>query len=74
MGETDSDPLTGTESPFKVALVALVEDQVRVELPPAAIVVGLAVMDAVGPPPPGVTVMVTWPQSVVPFAACAVMR
>ena len=73
MGETDSDPLTGTESPFKVALVALVEDQVRVELPPGAIVIGFAVMEAVGPLP-GVTVMVTWPQSVVPFAACAVMR
>jgi hypothetical protein len=60
VGETDSDPLTGTESPFKVALVALVDDQVRVELPPAAIVVGLAVMEAVGPPPQvPVTVTVT---------------
>ena len=65
--------MTATEAPFSVALVALVDDQVSVELPPDVIVVGLAVMDAVGPPP-AVTVMVTWPQSVVPFAAWAVMR
>ena len=51
MGETDSDPLTATESPFKVALVALVEDQVRVELPPDVMVMGSALMEAVGPPP-----------------------
>jgi hypothetical protein len=44
---------------LRVALVAFVEDQVSVELPPDVMVVGLAVMDAVGPPPPGVTVMVT---------------
>ena len=73
MGETTCDPFTATEAPLRVALAALVEDQVRVELPPGAIVSGFAVMEAVGPLP-GVTVMVTWPQSVVPFAACAVMR
>jgi hypothetical protein len=59
VGETTCDPLTATEAPLRVALVAFVEDQVSVELPPDVMVVGLAVMDAVGPPPPGVTVMVT---------------
>ena len=45
---------------MRVALVALVEDQVRVELPPAVIEVGLAVMVTVGPPPQvPVTVTVT---------------
>jgi hypothetical protein len=73
VGETTCDPLTATEAPFRVALAALVDDQVRVELPPGEIVSGLAVMEAVGPPPE-VTVMVIWPQSVLPFAPCAVMR
>ena len=73
MGETTCDPLTATEAPLSVALVALVEDQVRVELPPDVIVVGLAVIEAVGALPE-FTVMVTWPQSVLPSAACAVMR
>jgi hypothetical protein len=40
-----------TEAPFSVALVAPVDDQVRVELPPDVIAVGLAVREAVGPPP-----------------------
>jgi len=58
-GETTCDPLTGTELPFNKALVALVEDQVRVELPPGAIVVGFAEIEAVGfPPEPIVTVTV----------------
>ena len=73
MGETTCDPLTATVAPFKVALVALVEDQVKVELPPDAIVVGLAVILAVGAPP-AVTVTLTCPQSVAPLALCAVMR
>jgi hypothetical protein len=59
VGETTCDPLTGTELPFSKALVALVEDQVRVELPPDVIVVGFAVIEAVGfPPEPMVTVTV----------------
>ena len=63
MGETTCDPLTATAAPFRVALVAFVEDQVSVELPPDAIEVGFAVSVAVGPP---VTVTVTWPQSLAP--------
>jgi hypothetical protein len=47
-----------------VALVALVEDQVSVELPPDVIEVGFAVMVAVGAP--DVTVTVTCPQSLAP--------
>jgi hypothetical protein len=59
VGDTTCDPLTATEAPFSRALVAFVEDQVRVELPPGAIVVGLALMEAVGfPPEPTVTVAV----------------
>jgi hypothetical protein len=73
VGETTCDPLTATAAPFRVALVALVEDQFSVELPPDAIVVGFAVMVAVGAPP-DVTVTVTWPQSVAPVELCAVMR
>jgi hypothetical protein len=64
VGETVCDPLTATDAPFSVALTALVDVQVRVELPPAAIVVGLALSPAVGAPE--VTVMRTWPQSVAP--------
>ena len=60
VGETTFDPFTATEAPFKVALVALVDDQVSVELPPDEIEVGLAVMLAVGAPPE-VTVTVTCP-------------
>jgi hypothetical protein len=41
-----------------VALVALVEDQVSVELPPDVIEVGFAVMVAVGAPDVTVTVAV----------------
>jgi hypothetical protein len=48
VGETTCDPLTATEAPFRVALVALVELQVSVELPPDAIEVGFALMAAVG--------------------------
>jgi hypothetical protein len=48
--------LTATAAPFKVALVALVEDQVSVELPPDVIEVGLAVIVAVGAPDVTVTV------------------
>jgi hypothetical protein len=57
--------LTATAAPFKVALVALVEDQVSVELAPDVIEVGFAVMVAVGAPP-DVTVTVTCPQSLAP--------
>jgi hypothetical protein len=48
VGETVCDPLTGTDVPFKVALTALVDVQVSVELLPGAIEVGFAVMPAVG--------------------------
>jgi hypothetical protein len=56
VGETTCDPLTATAAPFKVALVAFVDDQVSVELPPEVIVVGFALMVAVGPPDVTVTV------------------
>lgn len=64
VGETDCDPLTATAVPFSVALTALVDVQVSVELPPDAIEVGLALMPAVGAPEE--TVIRTWPQSVAP--------
>jgi hypothetical protein len=64
VGETLCDPLTATVAPFRVALTALVDVHVSVELPPDAIEVGLALIPAVGPP--GVTVTVTCPQSVAP--------
>ena len=56
MGDTLCEPLTATDAPFNVALEAFVEVQVSVELPPAVIEVGLAVMPAVGPAEPTVTV------------------
>jgi hypothetical protein len=65
VGETTFDPFTATEAPFRVALVALVDDQVSVELPPELIDVGFAEMLAVGAPGE-VTVTVTWPESVAP--------
>ena len=64
VGETTCDPLTATAAPFRVALTALVDVHVSVELAPGAMEVGLAVMVAVGAPE--LTVMVTWPQSVAP--------
>ena len=64
VGETDCDPLTATDAPFRVALAALVDVQVSVELPPDAIEVGLALIPAVGAFE--ATVMRTWPQSVAP--------
>jgi hypothetical protein len=65
VGDTVCDPLTGTDAPFRVALTALVDVQVSVELPPGAMEVGLALIAAVGAPI-GLTVTVTWPQSVAP--------
>lgn len=64
VGETDCDPLTATDAPFRVALTALVDVQVRVELPPLAIDVGLALITAVGPLEP--TVTVAWAVALVP--------
>jgi hypothetical protein len=66
VGETDCDPFTATDAPFKVALVALVDVQVNVELPPDVIDVGLALIPAVGPADP--TVTVAWAVAVVPAA------
>jgi hypothetical protein len=56
VGETTCDPLTATAAPFKVALVAFVEDQASVELAPDVIELGFAVMVAVGAPDVTVTV------------------
>jgi hypothetical protein len=72
VGDTTCDPLTATETPFSVALVAFVDVQVSVELPPEDIELGLAEIDAVGAE--FVTVTVTWPQSVAPFEPCPVIR
>jgi hypothetical protein len=55
-GVTVCDPLTATGAPFSVALAAFVDVQARVELPPAEMEVGLAVMPAVGPDEPTVIV------------------
>jgi hypothetical protein len=56
VGDTVCDPLTATDAPFRVALAALVDVQVSVELPPDVMEVGLAVIPAVGPVEPTVTV------------------
>ncbi len=63
VGETACDPFTATVAPFNVALTALVEVHVSVELPPVAILVGFAEIVAVGAL---VTVMTTSPQSLAP--------
>jgi hypothetical protein len=62
----DCDPLTGLvpdHAPPALQAVALVEDQVSVELPPERIVVGLALILTVGAPA-GVPVTVTVADSV----------
>lgn len=64
VGETVCDPLTGTDAPFRVALTAFVDVQVRVELPPEEMDAGLEVIPAVGAPE--ATVTVAWPQSDAP--------
>lgn len=69
VGETVCDPVTATDVPFRVALVALVDVQVNVELPPDVIVVGLAVIPAVGAAEP--TVTIAWADAVVPDEAVA---
>jgi hypothetical protein len=74
VGETVCDPLTATDAPFRVALTALVDVQVSVELPPGAIEVGFALIPAVAGLLPPVTVTVIWPQSVAPDALWPVMR
>ena len=74
VGETVWDPLTGTDAPFRVALTALVDAQVSVELPPVTIEVGFALIAAVGAPLLAVTVTLTWPQSVAPAELRHVMR
>jgi hypothetical protein len=71
VGETVCDPLTATEAPFRVALTALVDVQVSVELAPDAIEVGFALIAAVGAPLPPVTVTLVWAEAVVPAALVA---
>jgi len=58
VGETDCDPLTGTDAPLSVALTALVDAHVRVELLPDVMEVGFAVIPAVGEPPEPTTTTV----------------
>jgi hypothetical protein len=48
VGETTNDPFNATLVPFKSALTAFAVVHVSVELPPAAIVVGFALMPAAG--------------------------
>jgi len=47
VGETVCEPLRATAAPFRVALAAFVDVQVRVELPPEAMEGGLALIAAV---------------------------
>ena len=56
LGETVWVPLTATATPFKVALTAFVDAQVRVALPPVGIDAGSTVIPAVGSVDPTVTV------------------
>jgi hypothetical protein len=56
--------LTATVAPFRVALTALVDVHVSVELPPEAIEVGFALIAAVRPLEP--TVTVAWAVAVAP--------
>jgi hypothetical protein len=70
VGDTVCDPFTATEAPFRVALTAFVEVHVRVELPPGEIEVGLAVIPAVGPAEP--TVTVAWDVAVAPEEPVAI--
>jgi hypothetical protein len=72
VGETTCEPLTATEAPFKVALVAFVEDQVSVELAPDVIEVGFAVSVAVGAVPPELTVTVAVAVAVTPVELLAI--
>ena len=57
--------MTGTDAPFNFALTALVDVHVSVELPPDVIVVGLALIAAVGG---GVALTVTtaWAEAFAP--------
>ena len=48
VGETTCDPFSATVAPFKSALTAFAVVHVRVELPPDAIVVGFALIPALG--------------------------
>jgi hypothetical protein len=70
VGETICDPFNATVVPFKSALTQLTVVQVSVVLPPAAIVVGFALMPAAGGPPE-VTVTVAWAEAVTPAALLA---
>jgi hypothetical protein len=65
VGETVCDPFSATVAPFRSALTALVVVQVKVELLPAAMVVGDATIPAVGGPDE-VTVTVVWADAVAP--------
>lgn len=66
VGETDCDPFNGTVVPFRSAVVAFWVVHFRVELPPAAMSVGVAVIPAAGGPLAAVTVTVAWELAVVP--------
>jgi hypothetical protein len=66
VGETVCDPFNATVVPFKSALTAFVVAHVRVELPPDAIVVGFALIPAVGGPLEEPTVTVAWAWAVAP--------
>ena len=71
VGDTTCEPLSGTEAVFNVALVALVDVQVRVEELPIVIEVGFAERAAVGGPPEE-TVTTAWAWAVVPEEALAI--
>jgi hypothetical protein len=64
-GETVCEPLRATVVPLRSAVAAFCVDQVSVELPPAAMVVGFSLMPAPGGPVV-VTVTVAWAVVVAP--------
>jgi hypothetical protein len=65
VGETVWEPFNATVVPFKSALTAFFVVHVKVELLPATMDVGLALIPAVGGPP-DVTVTVAGADAVVP--------
>ena len=70
VGDTDWDPFNGTDAPFNVALTALVDDHVNVELPPDVMEVGFALIAAVGGEVE-LTVTTAWAEAVAPVELVA---
>ncbi len=71
VGRTTSEPFSGTDEPFRDALAALFDVQVRVEELPETIEVGLAEIPAATGPPDAETVTVVAAVAVWPESDCA---